>query len=89
MDIRGTCGILQFYYEHYFFFPFPYLVLIILLILFKAWLYYFLNNWIFNIISEVKLVPNLKPKDNMGFSVDWLLSCDLGWESYRQQSCLW
>lgn len=29
MDIRGTCGILQFYYEHYFFFPFPYLVLII------------------------------------------------------------
>jgi len=34
-------------------------------------------------ISELKLMPNLKPEDRLDCSVDWLLTSDLGWESVQ------
>lgn len=61
MDIRGTCGILYFYYERYFFFPFPYLVLIIYLVNLKPDLIIFLIIEILTYQSwNLCQTPNLK-----------------------------
>lgn len=34
-------------------------------------------------VSELKLLPNLRPESRLGCSVDWLLSFDLAWESLQ------